>query len=221
MRPTLVLIPGLGVDGRLFDPQRSLPFDIITPVMPDPLPFESIAHYAWRLTRDIEPRKNLWLGGMSFGGMLALEAARYLKPRGVFLIASTRFGSNHALLFRWLAYFTSSISTRMIRKLLYTAPLLVRIVGRPNREQRKLLLKLVDDAHLSVTRWGARAAMNYVYTGELRCPIYQIHGEIDRLVPVQNVTPDAIVKDAGHVVNVTQAQAVNNFLAMHICAHGG
>jgi pimeloyl-ACP methyl ester carboxylesterase len=184
--------------------------------MPDPMPYESIGHYAWRLARDVEPRDNLWIGGMSFGGMLALEAARYLKPRGVFLIASTRYGSNHAMLFRWLAYFTSAISTQLIRKLLYSAPLLVRIVGRPDREQRKLLLTLVEDAHLNVTRWGARAAMNYVYAGDLTCPIYQIHGEIDRLVPVQNVRPDVIVKDAGHVVNVTHAEEVNRFLDSRI-----
>src|SRR5947199_10270316 len=96
--------------------------------------------------------------------------------------------------------------------LLYLAPLLVRIVGRPNRMQRKLLLKLVEEAHLTVTRWGARAAIDYVYTGGLSCPIYQIHGEIDRLVPVKNVRPEVIVRDAGHVVNVTHAGVVNEVI---------
>src|SRR4051812_33863675 len=80
-RPTLFLIPGLGVDGRLFLPQQSLPFEIITATMPDPMEFESIGHYAYRLTQQIPQRENLWLGGMSFGGMLALEAARYVNPR--------------------------------------------------------------------------------------------------------------------------------------------
>lgn len=211
-RPTLVLIPGLGVDGRLFNPQRSLDAHIITPAMPDPMEFESIGHYAHRLVRDIPRHDNLWIGGMSFGGMLALEAARYLNPRGVFLIASTRRGSAHAFLFQLLARFTSAIATSTIRTLLHSAPMLVRITGRPNRQQRKLLLMLVEDAHLKVTRWGARAAMNYVYTGGLTCPIFQIHGEIDRLVPVQNVMPDVVVKDAGHVVNVTHAAAVNDFI---------
>jgi len=207
------------VDGRLFDPQRTLPFKIITPTMPDPMEFESIGHYAWRLVSQIERNDNLWIGGMSFGGMLALEAARYLKPRGVFLIASTPRGSAHALLFQWLAKFTSSISTHMIRRLLYLAPMLVRIVGRPNRRQRMLLLQLVDDAHLNLTRCGARAAMNYVYTGELECPIYHIHGEIDRLVPVQNVRPDVVVNEAGHVVNVTHPETVNRFLYQRIESH--
>src|SRR3954453_7776604 len=133
-RPTLLLIPGLGVDGRLFLPQRAIDADVITPALPDPVPDESITHYAWRLTRDIEPRENLWIGGMSFGGMLALEAARYFNPRGVFLIASTRRGSTHAFLFQLLARFTSAISTCTIRILLHSGPMLVRIVGRPNRE---------------------------------------------------------------------------------------
>ena len=211
-RPTLLLIPGLGVDGRLFGPQRAIDADVVTPPLPDPMPFESLGHYAWRITRDIGRRENLWIGGMSFGGMLALEAARYLNPRGVFLIASTRRGSAHAILFQLLARFTSSISTAAIGTLLYSAPMLVRITGRPNREQRKLLLKLVEDAHLTVAQWGARAAMDYIYTGGLTCPIHQIHGGIDRLVPVQNVRPDVVVKDAGHVVNVTHAARVNAWI---------
>ena len=215
-RPTLLLIPGLGVDGRLFLPQHSIDADIITPALPDPMPFESIGHYAWRITRDIPSSENLWIGGMSFGGMLALEAARYLKPRGVVLIASTRYGSNHALPFRWLAYFTSAISTRTIKRLLLLAPMLVRIVGRPNRSQRRFLLKLVEDAHLTLTRWGAREAMKYVYDSSLPCPVYQIHGEIDRLVPVVNVRPDAVIKNAGHVVNVTHSAEVNELIRRFI-----
>lgn len=211
--PTLLLFPGLGVNERLFLPQQSLPFNIIVPPWIDPMEFESVPHYAWRLTRELRlDPENLWIGGMSFGGMVALEAAKLLKPRGVILLAATRRGSAHSPMLRLLSWIVPEMSLEMIRLGLMSAPLIVRVVGRPNRSQRKLLLQLVDDGHLALTRWGSRAIMNYTFTGKLACPVLQINGEIDRLVPINNIKPDVVVKGAGHVVNVTHARIVNDLI---------
>jgi pimeloyl-ACP methyl ester carboxylesterase len=218
-RPTLLLFPGLGVGADLFRPQRSLNAKIIIPPWPIPMENESPAHYAWRMIQGIEPCDNLFVGGMSFGGMLALEAAKYLNPRGVFMIASARDGRAHAPLFQLLGKTLPGVQLSTIEIVLKLfAPLLVRVVGRPNREQRELLLHLVRHAHLPLARWGSRASMNYVFTGKLNCPIWQLHGGIDHVVPIQNVRRDVdvIVPNAGHVVNVTHASVVNKFIEERI-----
>jgi pimeloyl-ACP methyl ester carboxylesterase len=199
----------------LFRPQRSINAKIIVPPWLIPMENESPAHYAWRMIQGIEPRDSLFVGGMSFGGMLALEAAKYLNPRGVFMIASARDGRAHAPLFQLLGKTLPGMQLSTIEVLLkLLAPSLVRVVGRPNREQRELLLHLVRHAHLPLTRWGSRASMNYVSTGKLNCPIWHIHGEIDHVVPIANVRRevDVVVPDAGHVVNVTHAKIVNRFI---------
>ena len=214
-RPTLLLFPGLGVGADLFRPQRSINARIVVPPWPNPMDKESPAHYAHRMIQGFEPPTNLFLGGMSFGGMLALEAAKYLNPRGVFLIASARDGRAHAPLFQLLGRILPTTPLSQIEILLkLLAPSLVRIVGRPNREQRELLLHLVRHAHLPLTRWGAGASMNYVFTGKLDCPIWHIHGDIDHVVPIANVRRevDVVVPNAGHVVNVTHAEVVNAFI---------
>lgn len=126
--PRLILIPGLGVSRLLFEPQRHhfdqelfLP-DWIAPMYTrvagkKPVP-ETLSDYSRRLAErwketvlaKPEVRARYWLGGVSIGGMIALEAARYLAdeglpPKGVFHIprdpaalpraaGSSRFGTS-------------------------------------------------------------------------------------------------------------------------------
>jgi len=69
----LVFLPGLGADARLFDPQRAVFPEIEVPPW---LPYreeESLADYARRMAATVTLSANMYLGGVSFGGMVALE----------------------------------------------------------------------------------------------------------------------------------------------------
>lgn len=44
-------------------------------------------------------------------------------------------------------------------------------------------------------------------------PIYHVHGDRDRLIPVHRVAPDRVIAGAGHLLNLTHADAVNEFIA--------
>src|SRR4051812_28886981 len=92
--PRLVLFSGLGVDGGLFAPQRSLPVHLVTPDWIDPLGrAETVEQYARRMADRVAPELSrlgpgpLYLGGLSFGAAVALEAARVLRPAGIFLMS--------------------------------------------------------------------------------------------------------------------------------------
>jgi pimeloyl-ACP methyl ester carboxylesterase len=208
--PTLLMFPGLGVDGRLFEPQRSLSANIITPPWLEPMEFESIQHYAWRMIRDLKfhASGNLWIGGVSFGGIIALEAARYLNPRGVLLIASLLDRRELSWLARSAAHVTSSLPIPIIACLLKVTPLFFRFAGRANRKQRRLLLKMIEDSNLSLVKWGPRQIANYVFTQRLKCPIYRMHGTADRIVPPPQDSR-LIRIGGGHIANLTNWQQMN------------
>ena len=43
-------------------------------------------------------------------------------------------------------------------------------------------------------------------------PIHHVHGDRDRLIPLSRVTPDHVIRGAGHLLNLTHADAVNDFI---------
>src|SRR5262245_19159901 len=86
----LILIPGMGADGRIFRAQHTAFQNLCVPKWITPLRNESLASYARRFAAIINPHQPCYLGGASFGGVVALEMARYLDVRVVFLIGSLR-----------------------------------------------------------------------------------------------------------------------------------
>src|SRR3972149_5947698 len=86
MKPTIVLLPGLGADQRRFQLQPAATPDLLIPSWPVPRPQDSLPAYAARLADAIPSSDCLYLGGSSFGGMVALELAALLRPKGGILI---------------------------------------------------------------------------------------------------------------------------------------
>lgn len=62
-------------------------------------------------------------------------------------------------------------------------------------------------------RWASNAVFSWRGVAELPMPIYHVHGDRDRLIPVHRVKPDCVIAGAGHLLNLTHANAVNDFIA--------
>ena len=81
MNPTVVLLPGLGADHRLFRSQHAVLPDIVIPAWPPTGADDSLASFAGRFVDSIPKADGLYLGGSSFGGMVALELAALVGKR--------------------------------------------------------------------------------------------------------------------------------------------
>lgn len=214
----LILLPGLGADGRVFDPQRELPVELVAPGWIEPLPDEPLASYALRLAERLsdEVRRGgdepTWLGGVSFGGMVALEAARHIPVRGVFLIASAPSGSQVPRSLHMAEHASRWVPGSVLEWGMRRAPLLGAEFRRLTLAQKRLLREMLLATPLSFLRWGGRAIVEWQGPVELAVPVHQIHGADDRIIPLRNVGPDLTVPGAGHLVNMTHAGEVNRFI---------
>ena len=214
--PRLVLFSGIGIGPGLYEAQRSLPARVGAPGWIDPVADESLGTYARRMAEAIPPGTELdplYLGGVSFGGMIALEAARVLNPRGVFLIGSCYSHRQLSAPVRLVGRLVPTMTPAMVALALLPAPMMLRFVGRPDRRQRAQLVRLVRAPHLEQIIWGGRAIMEWEFQGVPDFPVHQIHGDRDHVVPLAAVRPDAVVPGGGHVINVTHPEAVNAFVA--------
>ena len=89
MKP-LVLLPGMNGKPRLYDWIRPAFPELLTPEWITPLEGETLVGYAGRMAETLRPLGSLTLGGTSFGGMIAHEAAGALGLEFCVLISTVR-----------------------------------------------------------------------------------------------------------------------------------
>jgi hypothetical protein len=208
----ILLLPGLGLDERLFATQQAEFPDIRVPAWIKPRRFETLPAYARRMADAVNPGGPCYVGGLSFGGMVALEVSRHLDCRGVFLISSIRSRDELPSWARFLAPWAWILPPGTDRLAAAAGTVALWTVGPvlPSRWKR-------FGAHLSKVRspwmpWACRAVVRWNPVVPFPSPVHQIHGELDPVLPASLTTPDQIVSRGGHLLPLSHPFAVNAFL---------
>lgn len=210
----LVLLPGLGADGRLFDPQRRGGLEVLTPPWLEPTADETLADYGRRMAATVEVDGPYVLGGVSLGGTVALEMARQLRPRCVVLIASCRSRKAIPRVLRVLAPLAGLLKPRRYKTWVPSGLGLWLLGEKVSKEDGRLLHEMLAATDPAFFKWAAQAIAQWKLRDELQMPIHHIHGSRDRLLRTRVVMPhvDRIVDGGGHMINMTHADEVNAFL---------
>jgi len=208
----LILIPGLGTDERLFTSQRPSFPELTVPPWILPRDDECLADYAARMAEVITVREPFVLGGVSLGGMIAYEIARHVKPQAVILIAScrTRQGVNGFL--RAAGHLWPVVPAGAFRVAKFISLPVLRTFGSLTPTQRKLCAKMFSEMDSRFMHWAVSAILHWNPTPLEQTPVFQIHGARDQIIPAKCVSPDEIIPDGGHLVNLTHADMVNSFI---------
>jgi len=200
-------------DERLFDAQRAVrEIRAIRWIAPAD-PRETLASYAVRLALEIDTAQPFDLGGASFGGMVALELARHLAPRNVFLFGSCRSRHAVAQYLRVLRYIARAVPHRVWQPPRIVHPFIARWFGATSPAHVDLFTEMLRATAPEFVRWASNAVFSWSGVAELPMPINHIHGSGDRLIPLHRVNPDRVIAGAGHLLNLTHGEAVNDFIA--------
>ncbi len=208
----LVLFSGLGADDAIFVPQKLQFPELLVPAWREPLPDESLDGYAQRMVKEIGTiDSETWIGGASFGGILALHMAEHVQPKGVILLGSVHSPTElplYARCARWVRWATPLIPVRLIQWTFL--PVIMRCV-KPWPRLYGLAWQL-SRSNPRVIRWSIRQILEWKRAPVVRCPVVHIHGSRDWVLPARLTTPDRIVEGGGHIVSLTHSQAVIDFL---------
>jgi len=202
----------MGADSRGFEVQRAAFPQLEIPAWIEPRSGESLGQYAGRLADTIPPDGPMILGGVSLGGMIAYEMAARLRPKALVLIASCR--SPQAIrrsLYRaaGLARWTPTCCFAFSKIL---APCFAGLLNRCAKEHLRLALTMYRDANPRFLRWACQAIHDWRPDPLPGVPVFHIHGTHDRLIPAAQVSAHVYVPLGGHLINVTHADQVNDFL---------
>ena len=214
LTPRLILFPGLAADGRLFEPQRSAFPQLEVPPWLMPLEDERIESYAKRMAAQIEPdERPLFIGGVSFGAIVALEAARHLPAAGVLLIGG---GLSYRMItwpFRWMCLAAPLAPLPIVPWLLTLFPIGLDVIEDLTEEQKQLYVRMSRESPPAMIRWGAHAMTRWEFQGAPPAPLHAIHGHGDRIVRPKRLQIDRVIPGGRHLISLSHPDEVNGFIA--------
>jgi pimeloyl-ACP methyl ester carboxylesterase len=204
----LMLLPGLGADAELLEPQRrEFPELEVLPWL-DPRPGESLDDFGRRMADSSTLDGGAVIGGVSFGGMVATVMARHVRPRALVLIASCTSGRAVRGYRRIVAPVLASVPwKRPVPRASW--PLVAWFFGARAPQHRQALYRLLAHAPTPFVQWGLSAILGWAPAPAPVTRLRHIHGTSDRLLPIGGVQPTEIVRGGGHFINVTHADEVN------------
>jgi pimeloyl-ACP methyl ester carboxylesterase len=200
----------MAADQRLLEAQMDAFANLRVLAWKPPHRGESLRSYAARMAKLANPGQPCIVGGVSFGGVVALEAARFLPARACVLIGSIR--SQLGLPWRW----------RLLQPMALLGPgaiqwlaKLLAIVGRPfcSTGTMRKLRKLASPESAFI-RWAICAVLRWRPSpAKPRLHVFHIHGSADKVLPARLAKPDVLVPGGHHALTLFSPQRVNGFLA--------
>lgn len=213
---SIYVFSGLGADRRVFEKLDLSGFNIVYVDWLKPRPSEAMESYVFRLAEHYQiPKQGATVLGVSFGGMCIAELSRYYDFKKIVLISSaktkdelpkvlgvSKFLSLHKLLPEGG---TSKATTKVLHWLF----------GIKTKEESTLLDAILQDSDPDFQKW---AVDKIVHWENLHIPVncLHIHGDKDRLIPIQNVDYTIRIKGGGHFMVWNKAAElsfpIRNFL---------
>jgi pimeloyl-ACP methyl ester carboxylesterase len=199
----IYLIPGLGIDERIFinlNLDRRFSQTVIRWITPEPR--ETLPHYARRLAQQLPDTNNFVLVGLSFGGIMAIELAKFRQPALTIIISSIKTRDE----LPW--YFKASGWLKLPAFLpvhwgKYFVGLQTYFFGAKTAQEAKLLHQIIQEINIPYLRWSLTQITNWTNT-ELIPGLVHLHGTHDRIFPVKYLRNYTAIANGEHLMILSQ-----------------
>lgn len=206
---TVYFISGLGADSRAFG---YLDLAFCNPVfLPWQIPDknETIENYALRykpLITDLEPI----LVGLSFGGMLSMEIAKYIQFRKIIIISSAKTRKELPFYLRAMKWIPlhRMVKTQNLKQLNNLAYRLLRVQLRKDKVVCMQMIRESDDRLVS---WTIDQIVNWK-NDVIADNTIHIHGSHDILLPHFFVRADHKIIKGRHMIPMIEPEKISALL---------
>ncbi|MFT6715888.1 MAG: hypothetical protein ACJA0Q_000517 [Saprospiraceae bacterium] len=202
----LYTISGLGADERVFK-NLDVNADLVHLNWIEPIKNEKLTSYASRLSVSIDTSESFGLLGLSFGGLVAIEMSKILKPKLTILISSVELREEMPLMYRLLGRtgFLKLVPSALFRMPTFIASWLF------GTKQKKLLALILKEAELSFYKWAIIALVTWDNSTRIdNC--HKIVGEKDRMLPPVVNNESVMIPNGHHFMILDKAQEVSQVI---------
>lgn len=202
-------IGGLGTDERVFQ-DLNLDFELSPLLWIDPQPQEDLQHYAQRLSHKIDVHSPFAIIGVSFGGIMALELNKVIKPRQVILISSAISSFDIPFYFRLLGRFR--LFHFLPEILLKPPPFLANwFFGIRKPRHKDLLRQIIKETDPAFLRWACIQIARWK-NSEVPKNLTRIHGTGDRMLKCMGPKESILIEKGGHFMIMERAHEISHHL---------
>jgi pimeloyl-ACP methyl ester carboxylesterase len=212
-------ISGLGADARIFANVR-LPAHVAIHHVPwlEPEKNEPLQAYCRRMALGLRTDEPFILVGLSFGGLVAIEWNRFLRPAFTFILSSVTTDKDFPWTFRLIkAFGLQRVSPSLLKKI--PSPLYNWIFGAYLPEEKRMLRSFLREVTPSYLSWSMNAVLTW--RNPARPPkLLHLHGSEDRIFPRHSTHADVWIEHTGHFMAYDHADEVNKVMALHLEKNG-
>lgn len=205
------LMPGLAASTAIFErivlPEND--FEIHLLEWEIPLGKESLADYAKRITAKIK-QPNPVLIGVSFGGILVQEMAKYIDVRKVIIISSVKSNLEFPRRLK-IAKTTKAYKLIPMSLILNIESLAKFSFGEKVNQRLKLYERFLSVRDIGYLNWAVEQVVLWDRTVVDESVIH-IHGDMDDVFPIKNIKNCTVVKGGTHVMILNKYKWLNENL---------
>jgi len=169
----------------------------------------TLSEYALKMTKSIV-HENIILFGVSFGGMLIQEMAKYVKTRKVIIVSSVKHESELPKRMIFAKY--TKVHKLLPTGLVNNVELLTKYAfGETVNKRLELYEEYLSIKDKYYIDWSIDQIVNWKQTF---CPesLVHIHGEKDNVFPIGNIKNCIPVKSGTHTMIIHRARWFNEHL---------
>nr|WP_315166695.1 alpha/beta hydrolase [uncultured Flavobacterium sp.] len=205
------LMPGLAASTTIFE-RIALPeemFEIVLLEWEIPLNNESLTDYAKRIADKIT-HPNPVLIGVSFGGILVQEMAKYVEARKIIIISSVK--SNVEFPRRMKIAKTTKAYKLIPMNLIANIESLAKFsFGEKVNQRLKLYEKFLSVRDIRYLNWAVEQVILWDRT-VVDEKVIHIHGDMDDVFPIKYIKNCVVVKGGTHIMILNKYKWLNENL---------
>lgn len=204
-------MPGLAANASIFE-RISLPTDVFETVLLEweiPLDNETLSDYAKRIAVKIK-HKNPVLIGVSFGGILVQEMARFITTSKIIIISSVKSNEEFSQTMK-IAKTTKAYKLIPINLLLNIESLAKFSFGEKVKQRLKLYEKFLSVRNLHYLDWAIEQVILWDRKKADETVIH-IQGDADDIFPIKNIKSCIVVQGGTHIMILNKFRWFNENL---------
>ena len=201
-------MPGLAANGAIFERIALSKDRFDSYFMEWEIPFEqeTLQEYAHRISKKIT-HKNPVLIGVSFGGILVQEMAKFLKPKKIIIISSVKsnleFPAAFILAKKTKAY--KLLPTSLIASIDNLAKF---TFGEKVKQRLKLYQKFLSVRDKKYLDWSIDKIILWDRK-KADVNVIHLHGDSDEVFPIKNINNCIVIKGGTHIMILTKYKWFN------------